>query len=184
MKNIKILAFLSVLFLTIQSNAQDSISIPIRIDVTTIGIGGGLDYGGFGGNILICPTKNVGFFAGAGYAFAGFGINAGVKFRFVPNKPTTRYSPFALIMYGYNAAIAVTNATQYSKIFYGPSIGVGFDYRSNLQAKGYWSVALLLPIRSSEVDDYIDDLKTNHNVEFKNGLIPIGISFGYRFIIN
>ena len=71
-----------------------------------------------------------------------------------------------------------------NKIFYGPSLGLGLDLRLNPMKRGYWAIALLLPIRSSEVNDYINDLKTEHNIIFKNELIPVGFSIGYRFVIN
>lgn len=178
------LFFFDILLLTFQLNAQESISTPVRTDKLTIGAGIGFDHGGFGGNILIYPAKNAGLFAGAGYALAGVGINAGIKLRLATDNPETRVMPIALFMYGYNAAIAVTNATQYNKLFYGPTIGIGCDYRRHPLAGGYWSIALLLPFRSSEVEDYMDDLETNHGVEFKNELLPVGISIGYKFIIN
>lgn len=86
-------------------------------------------------------------------------------------------------MYGYNAAIRVPGASQYDKIFYGPTLGGGIDLHSLRHKKGYWSFALLIPIRSADVNHYIDDLKTNHGVTFKNELLPVGFSIGYRFII-
>ena len=37
-----------------------------------------------------------------------------------------------------------------------------------------------VPIRSSAVETYIDDLEENHGVKFANNLLPIGFSVGYR----
>lgn len=184
MKNITICIMLCLFFLTIQVNAQDSISVVSQPDRTNIGIGAGGDFGGFGANLLIYPSKNLGFFVGGGYALAGLGVNAGAKFRFISNKPTSKVNPYIIAMYGYNAAIAVANATQFSKLFYGPSLGFGIDYRLNPYKRGYWSMAILIPFRSSEVDSYMDDLKMNHGIEFKNELLPITFSIGYRFILN
>lgn len=184
MKIIRILALISALFVTIEVFSQDTTSVAPAIDKVSLGLGMGLDYGGFGANIMVCPSQNVGIFGGLGYAFAGAGFNAGIKLRAVPKTSMKKTSAFGILMYGYNAAIAVTGASQYNKFFYGPTVGVGIDYRANPVAKGYWSMALLVPIRSSEVNDYIDDLKNNQGVEFKNGLIPIAISIGYRFSLN
>ena len=184
MKNIRILALLCALFITVELYAQDSVSVSPTIDKISLGLGMGLDYGGFGGNLMIYPSQNVGIFGGLGYAFAGAGYNAGVKLRTVPKTSLKKTSAFGILMYGYNAAIAVMDASQYNKFFYGPTIGVGLDYRANPVSKGYWSMALFVPIRSSEVKDYIDDLKDNHGVEFKTGLIPVAISIGYRFRLN
>ena len=85
-------------------------------------------------------------------------------------------------MYGYNAAIAVTDASQYDKVFYGPTVGIGIDLKSRPSSKIYYSIGLSVPIRSSEVDDYMNDLKNNHNVEFKNDLFPVTFSIGFKYI--
>jgi hypothetical protein len=184
MKKSALFLLFSLCFATFNLNAQESTPVTKEIDKTTLGMGVGLDFGGFGANFLIYPVRNFGLFAGAGYALAGFGSNAGAKIRLISDKPESKLSPYAIAMYGYNAAIAVSNAKEYNKLFYGPSIGIGLDYRSRPEKKGYWSIALLLPFRSSEVDTYMDDLKQNHGVTFSNGLFPVGVSFGYRFILN
>ncbi len=150
-----------------------------QTDNLALGFGLGLDYGGIGVNFLFYPQKNIGLFAGGGYAIAGFGYNVGAKFRAVSKKPQS-ITPFAEIMYGYNAAIAVVNAESLNKIFYGMTLGFGLDYKRTPLKKGYWSFALLIPLRGSEVDNYIDDLKKNYTVEMKNQLLPFAISVGYR----
>jgi hypothetical protein len=155
----------------------------IIIDKASFGFGYGQDFGGLGANVIIYPQKNIGLFLGGGYAFAGFGYNAGIKVR-LTNNSSSKVNPFAIGMYGYNAAISVTNAEQFNKLFYGSTIGIGVDFLSRPGIPGYLSIALLIPFRNSEVNDYINDLKTNHGVEFKSELLPVTFSFGYRFIIN
>ncbi len=187
MRNLKITAL--ILLLAFQLNAQDaSIQYPFQttrqLDQISIGIGGGLDYGGFGGNVTYYPAKSVGLFGGVGYALAGVGFNAGVKFRYVPDKPDSKVHPFGLVMYGYNAAIAVLNASQHNRLFYGPTLGGGIDFHLNPLKRGYWSFAIFVPIRSSEVDDYIEHLENDYGAEFQTGLFPITASIGYRFILN
>jgi hypothetical protein len=172
---------LAALFLIFNQNRSYS---QISFDKTSLGIGLGMDYGGIGGSLLFYPQRNFGLFAGGGYALAGFGYNVGAKLRFISATTTSKLSLYLIGMYGYNAAIAVTNATQYSKFFYGPTFGFGFDLRSRPESKGYLTLALLIPIRSSDVKDYIDYLKNSRGVDFKNSLIPVGISIGYRFILN
>lgn len=177
----------SVKYGKIQSNQSDISSQTqnsFSSDMSSFGIGFGLDYGGIGGNLLYYPQRNVGLFLGVGYAFAGFGYNLGMKLRLIGEKHSSPATAYLIGMYGYNAAIAVSNADQFNKLFYGPSIGFGLDYKSNPSKLSYWTFSLLFPIRGSEVDDYITDLKNNHGVEFKNDLLPIAISVGYRFILN
>ncbi len=109
-----------VVFVSSAVHSQESIVKQIRvIDKFTFGIGGGLDYGGFGGNLLLYPQKNFGLFVGGGYALAGFGFNAGAKIRYIKDEQASKFTPYFMGMYGYNAAIAVTDATEFNKLFYG-----------------------------------------------------------------
>lgn len=150
-------------------------------DVASVGVGFGMDYGGLlGASILVYPQRNIGLFLGGGYVVAGIGFNAGIKLRIVGKKSTSPFSPYLLGMYGYNAAITVTNATGYDKIFYGPTCGLGFDVKVGKARSNYLTIALLIPIRGPEVNDYINDLKNNHNVEFKGSLPPLAFSLGFR----
>ncbi len=182
MKRTKIILTL-LIAMAMYAQGQETEELPVFTDKTSLGIGIGLDYGGIGGNLLYYPHKNVGVFAGVGHALAGLGYNIGVKARLLPSKPGGKIAWHLMAMYGYNAAVYVQGGTQYNKLFYGPSFALGFDHKKSPEKRGYWSLDIILPIRSSEVQDYFDDLKENHNVEFKNGLFPIGISFGYRIVL-
>jgi hypothetical protein len=166
-------------FSFIKSDAQNKEAVPLPYDRFSLGLGVGFDYGGFGINVAGYPQKNIGLFAGAGYAIAGYGFNAGVKFRIVSKKI---FTPYVVAMYGYNAAISVSGYPQYNKIFYGPSVGAGFDLGSHTK-RGYFSLAILVPIRSADVNNYMNDLTTNNGVTFNNKLLPIGISIGYKFVL-
>lgn len=174
---------LSFFMMTLSLNAQDIIPATMTYDKVNLGIGAGLDYGGLGADLLFYPHQNVGLFAGAGYAIAGFGFNAGVKYRFIPKKQPSGIAPYAIAMYGYNAAVAVSGASQFNKLFYGPSFGAGLDFGLRPGRRGYWSAALLVPIRSSEAKEYIEDLENNEGVEFGIGLLPVAFSIGYRIIL-
>lgn len=184
MKKALFILVIGLFLLVQQAEGQTSSLSPVTIDVTSLGIGFGLDYGGMGGSIMFYPQKSVGLFAGAGYAFAGLGFNAGVKFRLISDKSTSFFAPHALAMYGYNAAIGVSNATHLNKIFYGLSLGIGLDFRFNQAKKNYWTTSLLIPLRKAEVNDYIDLLKSDYGVEFENELTPVTFSFGYRIMLN
>ena len=183
MKNVIMLLFV-VLCLTTESMFARGYYSDSHEDVTSIGLGAGLDYGGLGGNVVVYPLKNVGLFLGVGYAMVGAGINVGMKLRMINNKKFTKLTPYFQAMYGYNAAIVVTNADKYDKLFYGFSAGAGLDLKRRPDSKGYWSFALLVPVRNSEVGNYIDDLRNNHGVAFEDELAPLGFSVGYRIIIN
>nr|WP_321412703.1 hypothetical protein [uncultured Carboxylicivirga sp.] len=164
-------------------NEQDSTEVYKIADPVSLGLGFGQDYGGLGANFLVYPQDNIGFFFGGGYAIAGFGYNVGAKIRFF-SKTNPRTNFFITGMYGYNAAIKVQNASEFDKLFYGPTIGFGLDTGKRSYRNGYWSFALLIPFRSSAVQDYFDDLEDNHGVQFENELLPISFSIGYRFRLN
>jgi len=150
---------------------------------TTLGIGAGFEFGGLGANVLIQLNKNIGVFGGIGYAFAGVGYNVGTKIRFTTNFSDVKstVNPYATIMYGYNTAIQVKGASEYNKFFYGPSIGFGIDTYSPRRPKGYWTYAINVPIRSGEVNDYMNDLE-DIGIKFENELLPIAFTIGYRFL--
>lgn len=166
------------------SGLRASLGLGVKIDdkqpsahgAVSLALGGGLDYGGFGANLLAYPHDNVGAFVGVGYALAGLGTNAGIKIRF--NSPTNRRG-YLLAMYGYNAAIVVSNVQDYKKLFYGPSFGAGMDFKPGLG--GHWSLGVMIPIRSADVDSYINTLR-GQGASFKNTLLPFTISVGFRFI--
>lgn len=179
MRKIILFIFLLLIGSVYRSQAQKMEREPGAYDMFSMGIGAGFDYGGFGFNITGYPQKNIGLFAGAGYAIAGIGFNGGVKYRMIPGK---LFSPYVVGMYGYNAAVAVTNSPNYNKIFYGPSAGAGFDLYSR-SGRGYFSLAILIPFRSPEVNNYINELKNLYGVTFSNNLWPVGISIGYKFIL-
>jgi len=167
----------------IDLNAVQTFETPLGADKVIIGFGFGLDHGGYGVNILAYPIKNFGLFAGIGYNLVGVGFNAGAKIRLISPRPEAMVSPHFVIMGGYNAVIKVTNATELNKTFYGPTIGLGVDLKYSTIGKDYMSFSILLPLRSEEVQDYIDDLTQNHGVIFERELLPIGISLSYRMIL-
>lgn len=168
----------SIVYAKIEPKIEDA------TENVSIGFGLGMDFGGFGLNLTAYPQRNIGLFAGAGYNILGLGFNFGTKLRIVSEHQTTKVIPYGLAMYGYNAVIKISNAQDLNKTFYGFTLGFGLDFKSSPSKKGYWTLALLVPIRGSEVDAYIDDLKKNHRVEFKNDLSPIGISVGYRLVLD
>ncbi|HVM89762.1 MAG TPA: hypothetical protein VMT76_16365 [Puia sp.] len=178
--------FISLIFYS-QANSQDTVSrYNNKIDRLSVGLGLGLDYGGIGGQIIGYPQKNIGLFAGGGYALIGIGYNLGIKLRLLPENKLPRVVPYFIGMYGYNTAIKVSsqgyNIDNYNKFFYGPSLGLGFDLYPKHKFSGYWSFNVLVPIRGSDVNHYIDSLENYNGVQFKNKPLPVTISIGYHFV--
>jgi hypothetical protein len=141
-----------------------------------IGIGMGIDYGGFGVRLTVLPAKPVFLFAGLGYNLAGIGYNIGAGLRLAPER---RFCPYLLGMYGYNGVIVIKNDDQNTRSYYGPSIGAGFEVRSRSK-KNYFNFELLLPFRPDSFNDDMDRLEKT-GVEFSNKPLPVSFSFGYHF---
>jgi hypothetical protein len=149
----------------------------------SFGLGLGIDYGGIGARLTILPDKHVGFFGAAGYVIAGFGYNFGATVFTSPNK---RLSPYFSLMYGYNAAIVVSSTTNFnpsgtqnfSKIYYGPSLGGGVRLASK-HNNNYWSFGLVFAFRSEEFRRDINRLKQTNSLLVEP--LPINISVGYNF---
>jgi hypothetical protein len=160
---------------TTQPGSEKTPRRPIN---SSLGIGIGLDYGGIGFNIAAYPGKYIGIFGGGGWALAGPGYNVGVKLRF-DSISSPKASAFVMGMYGYNAAIVVSNAPSANKLFYGSTVGLGVDFANRREGRGHWTIALLVPIRDSGVNEYINLLKSS-GIKFNNSLLPVTISIGYR----
>jgi hypothetical protein len=149
-----------------RSNRADQISI------FNLGLGMGLDYGGFGTRVTAFPKSTYGFFSGVGYNVAGIGFNGGGIVRM----PNSRFCPYFIGMYGYNAVLIVQNNLNLSKAYYGPTFGLGVEMR-NPDLNSFASVDLLVPIRSDE----FENKAKGGGLVFKNGPSKILISFGYHF---
>lgn len=144
----------------------------------SFGVGFGQDYGGIGARLTFLPDQHVGIFGSVGYIFAGVGYNVGVMARIQPEEKVV---PTFSIMYGYNAAIKVSGAPQYDKIYYGASIGAGIVSKSSRQPTNYWHFGLILPFRPSEFDTDFDTLKSNPSIVGLEKPWPVTISIGYHF---
>jgi hypothetical protein len=79
-----------------------------------------------------------------------------------------------MAMYGYNAVVYGGSDKSENQIFYGPSLGLGIDLHKRRNSLGYWSFALIVPLRSSEAVEWAH----SHGDAFT----PIDISFGYKFM--
>lgn len=144
----------------------------------SFGVGFGQDYGGIGARLTFLPDQHVGIFGSVGYIFAGVGYNIGVTARI---KPENRTVPTFSIMYGYTAAIKISGAPQYDKLYNGVSIGAGIISRSYYNEKNYWHFGLILPFRPSEFDTDFNALKANPGIVGLEKPWPVTISIGYHF---
>jgi hypothetical protein len=186
----KYILIASILLLSTSAFTQDSslFNLPISsdtvpVDVLSAGIGGGYEYGGIGGNIIYYPTRGLGIFFGAGYPLTGFGYNAGLKLRIVVDQSAATFMPYILAMYGYNATVRVPEFQEKNETFYGLTVGAGIDYRPGNSKFGYLSASVYVPIRSTGVKDYINNLNYFDGISYSSGRVfPLSASIGYKFI--
>ena len=146
-----------------------------------IGLGLGLDYGMVGAKLNYLLDDNIGVFAGAGTAIAGVGFNLGTYYKL--RSQEHRSIPYLIGMYGSNAYIVVENASEYDKVYYGLSGGMGIEIHSRKNTKNFWNLALLLRIFSDSYNKDFRDLKNNPNIQTEE-LSNFTISLGYHFGIN
>jgi hypothetical protein len=142
-----------------------------------LGIGLGIDYGGFGFRLNVVPERAGFLFLGLGYNTLSAGINAGAGYLFAPKK---KVCPYADVMYGYNAVIVIENASRYDRTYYGITFGIGIELH-NKSNRNFWNLGLLFPIRSTEYEDDLRAIKNNPNIRIETEPPPFGISAGYHF---
>lgn len=154
--------------------SQEEVSDNARLN---LGIGAGLDYGGFGGRLTVMTSEKFGIFGAVGYNLVGAGFNGGITYKFNPNK---RACPVIGAMYGYNGVIKITDGGEEDETYYGPSFSVGVEVKSRKKSNNnFWNFELVIPIRPSEFQDDINRLK-NSGYEISEPL-PIAFSIGYHF---
>jgi len=185
MKLFKMLMFISIFLFAATIHAEDYLPKAKIYDGTSIGIGSGQDFGGIGLGVLHYGSfKYVGFFGGLGYTPAGIGFNGGIKARLKSSNVREKINPFVLGMYGYTSAISITNESELNKLFYGPTLGVGIDFKFRPFSRGFWTMAFLFPVDKTKARDYIQYLKTNRQIIFPNEMASYSVSFGYRYLLN
>lgn len=151
-----------------------------EIDFTRVylGLGVGIDFGGIGLNAMSMVTEHVGVFGAFGYNLNKLGLGFGT--RVYTKDQSARWRPYLSAMYGYNTVYYIKNADNFSRTFYGPTIGVGVDLKDS--RSNFWTLALQVPIRTDDVKAYKNYLEYS-NVEIKRDLLPIAFSIGYRMAV-
>jgi len=155
--------------------------------MASFGFGIGLDYGGLGVNFTTHLHENIAIFGGVGYLSKILLYNTGVKARLISKKKLTIINPFVLGMYGVNTIAKFDGSTQSNSLynsFKGFTFGGGIDFSLKQRKTGFWSLALLVPIRSTEYNKYVESIKWRYNARVKKDLLPIGFSIGYKIIFH
>ena len=186
MRKIYCITFAFIFCAVIHANAQLQpvvSTIPNPPDKLALGVGLGYDFGGYGVNATYYLQRSVGVFGGVGYTPAGVGYNGGVKLRVLTNKEPTKVVPFFIAMYGYYAAIAPKNYSYYNRIYKGPTLGLGVDYRPGNSKFGYITGTILASIRNMDPQNYINYLTNFQGINPNHKIHPVTVSIGYKFIL-
>jgi hypothetical protein len=174
----KKVAFIFILFSTFSDlNSQDFTSMEPIFPRYNIGVGGGIDYGGFGGRLTVLTSERLQFFGALGYNLLEVGMNAGVSYRILPQ---SGICPYFGVMYGYNAAIKIKGTDMYNQTYYGPSWNLGLEFWSK-RNPNFLNLELIVPFRCSEFHQDIKKLRSNSTIVIENEPFPVGISIGYHF---
>jgi hypothetical protein len=146
-----------------------------------IGAGFGLDYGGIGFKFAYSPIPYLSIFTGLGYAIAGPGYNVGLVYNILPKTTKYFYRPNIRTMYGYNTAIMVIGVSGHNKVYYGPSFGLGNEFRFGRNKRTGIDLDINFPIRDPQVKDDVDEINATHTLTTKlNYPLPIQISLGFH----
>lgn len=146
-----------------------------------LGLGLGIEYSGFlGAQIEYAPISRLGIFASGGFFLVGAGWDVGAKVYIMPKITSKTFRVYATGMYGTNTAIMIIDASEYNKIYLGPTFGAGIEMRFGKQKVNGLNVALLYPVRSQEYENDIDALNRNPYIESIDEPLPVGISVGYH----
>jgi hypothetical protein len=140
------------------------------------GLGFGFDFGGLGGRAMVLPGKSFGVFGAAGYNLQKPAFNLGCLYRLFPEQ---RLIPTFLAMYGYNGVIVVRGGSQYSKTYYGPTVGTGIEWHKK-RIPYYFSFEVFLPFRSKKFRDDYDTLRGNAGISGLNAPRIVTIALGYH----
>ncbi len=149
-----------------------------------LGFGLGMDYGGLiGAQMGYSPIKYLDLFGSIGYALINVGWEFGVRGYFVSKTKKHTFRPYGKAMYGYNAVIVIEGASEYNKIYYGPTVGAGVELRFGREKVHGFNIDINVPIRSDKFNTDFNELNNNPNITEMGKPLPIAISMGYHMEI-
>jgi len=155
----------------VQGNGQEGYLTANKTDKLSIGLGMGLDFGGYGGNLAFYPQKNIGIYIGVGYVKSYPGLNAGIKLR-TTTLTKDLINPYITAMWGYNGVAVDEEEPERNMMSFGPTFGIGVEFRLKPEGAGYFSLGLLFPKRRASFERYTG-----------NSATEILISLGYHLNI-
>lgn len=157
-----------------QNHDQEKVQSPVYL-----GIGLGLDYGGFGLKFEYQPIKYLGLIGSLGFNLQGLGINVGASFYPLPDK---KFQPLATLLYGYNAAIINNDMSEYNKTYYGITPGIGAALKTGKKGNKLY-LAIFRPFRSQSFKDDYQAMKNNPLIKIEQDILPVTFSIGFNWVM-
>ena len=175
----KVFSIAIIFVLTINFCISQDLHLSSQKKENTIGIGGGLPYGGFGVRFGTNVVNGLNLFGGVGYQLAGIGYNLGLLKDF---QSANMVQFYLTGMYGSNAAIKVKGLeNEYNNVYAGATVGLGIKINSIQKEGNYWDIGILLPFRSSKFDEDYDRLKRDSRITDLSDPWPVLLVIGYNF---
>lgn len=143
-----------------------------------LGAGIGQVYGGLGLNLSFEPVKGLGIMAGGGYFLAGPGYNGGVYYRFLSDK---KVNPLVYGLFGTNASIKVIGATEYDKLYVGPSFGAGTIFKVGRGGQNRLFLGIHYMLRSKDFETDMEIVNNDPRVDDLTRPLPVSFNFGFHF---
>jgi hypothetical protein len=145
----------------------------------SFGAGIGLNYGGFGANFSFAPIQYLSITAHSGFNLVDLNAGIGANLYLLPR--TKLYRPILKAFYGYNGVILVIGKSEYNKSYYGPTFGIGNEFRFGKARRHGFDIDLLIPIRPQEFSDDVDEMQNDPEVSSFNEPSPVAFSLAYHY---
>ena len=166
---------------TAKSRSVDLIKPPLKRHWVDLGVGIGLDYGGFVGiKGAFLPIPNLSVFGSAGYYLIGLGWNTGITWHILAPGPKRWIRPNLKLMYGTNGATVVSGAKSYNKIFTGLTPGFGIELRFGRGKRNGFDLDINVPIHGADFHNQVNRMRSDERLVGDIKTFPVAISFGYH----
>jgi hypothetical protein len=145
-----------------------------------IGIGTGIDYGGFGiqVNQFLGPVC---FIGGYGFNYIYYMPFGGIKYYILPKNTDNIFAPYLKVIYGCNAVIIIKYGPK--DFYYGFTPGIGTNVRfGRIKSVGF-NLDINIPIRTKKFNKAFDNYKMLYG-NFEKTIFSFPISFGFQIALD
>jgi hypothetical protein len=141
-----------------------------------IGVGAGIDYGGYGMQInqFLGPVCIMG---GYGYNQVYFMPFGGIKYYMPLEEYDLNFAPYVKVIYGYNSVIIIKNGP--SEFYWGLTPGIGTEVRFGKTKSYGFNIDINIPVRTKRFKRDLDYYKLIYS-DYKKDFLPVALSLGLQ----